>query len=171
MNNTTAHNEVKLQIMIRPAILNDKNEMINLFDALNLFDTDEMKFMSELVDNFFNESLGEGHYWIVNDDNGITSAAYYAPESFGQNVYNLYFIGVSPNQQGNGIGSSMLKYVENHLKELGERLLLVETSGLPNFEKTREFYLKNNYEKEATIREYYKEGDDKIIFRKKLPKA
>ncbi|MBW4510653.1 MAG: hypothetical protein KME64_29675 [Scytonematopsis contorta HA4267-MV1] len=65
----------------------------------------------------------------------------------------------------------MIKYVENHLKELGERLLLVETSGLPNFEKTREFYLKNNYEKEATIREYYKEGDDKIIFRKKLSRA
>lgn len=91
-----------------------------------------------------------------------------APESFGQNVYNLYFIGVLPNQQGKGIGSSMLKYVENHLQKLEQRLLLVETSGLPNFEKTRDFYLKNNYEQEATIREYYKEGDDKIIYRKKL---
>jgi ribosomal protein S18 acetylase RimI-like enzyme len=155
--------------MIRPAILSDKPEMMSLFRALNLFDTSELEFMSELVDNFCNETLGEGHYLVVNtDDNTLTSAAYYAPESFGKNVYNLYFIGVIPSQQGKGTGSLMLKYVENHLKELEQRLLLVETSGLPSFEKTRQFYLKNNYEKEATIREYYKEGDDKIIFRKKL---
>lgn len=154
--------------MIRPATLSDKNGMIKLFSVLNLFNTDELRLMSDLVDSYFDETLGEGHYWIVSDDDGITSAAYYAPESFGQNVYNLYFIGVLPNGQGQGIGSSMLKYVENHLKELKQRLLLVETSGLASFEKTRGFYLKNNYEKEATIREYYKEGDDKIIFRKKL---
>ncbi|BDA72395.1 hypothetical protein CAL7716_065610 [Calothrix sp. PCC 7716] len=154
--------------MIRPATLNDRDAMTKVFAALNLFNNDELKFMSNLVDSYFDKTLGEGHYWIVSDDNGITSAAYYAPESFGQDVYNLYFIGVLPNHQGKGTGSSILKYVENHLKKLGQRLLLVETSGLPNFEKAREFYLKNNYEKEATIREYYKEGDDKIVFRKKL---
>ncbi len=154
--------------MIRPALPSDKPEMMSLFSSLNLFDAGELEFMSELVDNSYNGTLGEGHYWVVNADNGITSAAYYAPEAFGQNVYNLYFIGVLPNQQGKGTGSLMLKYVENHLKELEQRLLLVETSGLPSFEKTRQFYLKNNYEKEATIREYYKEADDKIIFRKKL---
>jgi ribosomal protein S18 acetylase RimI-like enzyme len=155
--------------MIRPALPNDKDAMTSLFSALNLFNPDELQFMSELVDNFINKTLGEGHYWIVNDDNNvISSAAYYAPESFGQNVYNLYFIGVLPSEQGKGIGSSMLEYVEKHLKELKQRLLLVETSGMPNFAKTREFYSKNNYEKEATIREYYKEGDDKVIYRKKL---
>jgi ribosomal protein S18 acetylase RimI-like enzyme len=155
--------------MIRPASPSDRDGMIKLFSALNLFNTDELQFMSELVDNFFNQTLGEGYYWIINDNNdAITSAAYYAPESFGENVYNLYFIGVFPSEQGKGIGSTMLEYVEKHLKELEQRLLLVETSGLPNFAKTREFYLKNNYEKEATIREYYKEGDDKVIYRKKL---
>ncbi len=154
--------------MIRPAKLSDRDAMTKLFSALNLFDTDELKFMSDLIDSYFDGTLGEGHYWIVGGDNTMVSAAYYAPESFGQNVYNLYFIGVLPNLQGQGTGSLMLRYVENHLQELGQRLLLIETSGLANFAKTREFYLKNNYEKEATIREYYKEGDDKIIFRKKL---
>lgn len=142
--------------------------MTKLFSALNLFNTDELQFMSDLIDSYFDASLGEGHHWIVNDSGDITSAAYYAPESFGQNVYNLYFIGVLPSEQGKGVGSSMLKYVEDHLRELKQRLLLVETSGLSSFKKTREFYLKNNYEKEAIIREYYKEGDDKIVFRKKL---
>lgn len=154
--------------MIRPATSSDKDEMNELFASINLFQPEELEFMAELVDNYFKGDLGEGHYWIVNDDKGLTSAAYYAPESFGQNVYNLYFIGVLPDKQGQGTGSLMLKYVENHLRELKQRLLLVETSGVASFEKTRYFYLKNDYEKEAVIREYYKEGDDKVIYRKKL---
>jgi hypothetical protein len=54
--------------MIRPALLSDKPELISLFSALNLFDTDELEFMSELVDNFCNETLGEGHYLVVDYD-------------------------------------------------------------------------------------------------------
>ena len=64
----------------------------------------------------------------------------------------------------------MLNHVEKTLTEKGERLLLVETSGLPNFEMTRKFYRKQGYEEEAKIRDYYKAGDDKIIFRKALVK-
>jgi GNAT superfamily N-acetyltransferase len=154
--------------MIRIALPSDKNQMIELFSSVNLFDTNELEFMSDLIETFFTSSKEEGHYWVVNDDNGINAVAYYAPESFGKNVYNLYFIGVLPQYQGKGVGGLMLKYIENHLKELNQRLLLIETSGLPSFESTRQFYIKNDYKLEATIHEYYKEGDDKIVFVKKF---
>ncbi len=78
----------------------------------------------------------------------------------------LFFL--IPNKQRNGIGTLLLEYVERQVKKLGARILLIETSGLSSFEKSRNFYLKSGYEKEATIREFYKEGDDKVIFRKKL---
>jgi ribosomal protein S18 acetylase RimI-like enzyme len=50
----------------------------------------------------------------------------------------------------------------------GERLLLVETSGLASFERTRAFYRKCGYNEEARIRDFYKAGDDKIVYRKGL---
>ena len=62
----------------------------------------------------------------------------------------------------------LLNYVEQRLKKSGERLLLVETSGLDGFEMTRSFYVKNGYAEEARVRDYYKAGDDKVIFRKAL---
>ena len=62
----------------------------------------------------------------------------------------------------------MLKYVERALMSRGQRVLLVETSGLPSFERTREFYRKNGYDQEARIREFYNAGEDKIVFRKAL---
>jgi ribosomal protein S18 acetylase RimI-like enzyme len=154
--------------MTRPIKSSDLNSIQKLFSSINLFDKDEIVFMMDLVNNIISGNLDETHRFVVNEDGEINAAAYFAPETFGQGVYNLYFIGVLPESQGVGIGSKLLKFVENDVKNLGSRLLLVETSGLPEFEKTRNFYLKNGYEKEATIREYYKAGDDKIVFRKKL---
>lgn len=62
----------------------------------------------------------------------------------------------------------MLHYVEQQLVDRGERVLLVETSGLERFERTRAFYRQRGYEEEARIREFYQAGEDKIIFRKSL---
>lgn len=68
-------------------------------------------------------------------------------------------------------GVSLLRHIEQKLAIRGERILLVETSGLENFKGTREFYRKCGYEKEAAIREFYQAGEDKIIFRKLLTDA
>ena len=62
----------------------------------------------------------------------------------------------------------MVTHVEKILAERGERILLVETSGLESFEQTRAFYHKCGYEQEARIRDFYQAGEDKIIFRKSL---
>jgi ribosomal protein S18 acetylase RimI-like enzyme len=61
-----------------------------------------------------------------------------------------------------------MRHMENALRANGQRLLLVETSGLPIYERTRAFYAKCGYEEEARIRDFYTAGDDKIVFRKAL---
>ena len=47
-------------------------------------------------------------------------------------------------------------------------MVIVETSSLLHLDKARNFYLKQGYDQEARIREFYKAGDDKITFRKAL---
>lgn len=61
-----------------------------------------------------------------------------------------------------------MQFVEQRLREQDARLVLVETSGLPAFERTRTFYRKIGYEQEARIREFYAPREDKIVFRKVL---
>jgi hypothetical protein len=61
-----------------------------------------------------------------------------------------------------------VRHVERALAAGGARLLLIETSGLGSFERTRAFYQALGYVEEARIREFYKAGDDKVIFRKTL---
>ncbi len=70
-----------------------------------------------------------------------------------------------------GRGTALLRHVEQVLAERGERVLLVETSGLPAFERTSAFYRRCGYDVEARIRDFYQTGEDKIIFLKALAPA
>ncbi len=77
-------------------------------------------------------------------------------------------IAIHPAYQGQGRETTLLRYIEKTLTERGGRMLVVETSGAPDFENTREFYIKNGYEREGCIRDFYAAGYDKVIFRKVL---
>ena len=48
------------------------------------------------------------------------------------------------------------------------RIFLIETSSMPYYELTRRFYIKHGYEQHAAIRDFYAEGDDMVIFRKRM---
>ena len=152
--------------MIRQATADDKDSLLAIAQATGLFAPEELEGFGEMMDDQL--SGAEEQCWIADDENGIVGAAYYAPEPFAEGVWNLYFIGVHPDEQGKGRGSALIRYVEERLRKQGDRLLLVETSAQESFEATRTFYRKNGYDEEARIRDYYKDGDDKIIFRKAL---
>jgi GNAT superfamily N-acetyltransferase len=154
--------------MIRVVEPEDKLALIALAEATGLFGPAQRDELEGMLSAYFDGSLGDGHTWIASYDGGIDAAAYFAPEMMTEGTWNLYFIGVHPDRQGNGLGSALLRHIEQWLRERGERMLLVETSGVDGFEQTRDFYRKNSYEEEARIRDFYSAGDDKVVFRKLL---
>lgn len=129
-------------------------------------------FPSELLDDMLAAYLNEDQndqYWLTVDDGDPVAVAYCAPEPMTQGTWNLYLIAVHPDRRSQGHGAALLRHLEDALGTRGQHLLLVETSGLPDFERARVFYSRNGYEREARIRDFYELGDDKIIFRKALP--
>ncbi|MEO8446711.1 MAG: GNAT family N-acetyltransferase, partial [bacterium] len=79
---------------------------------------------------------------------------------------DLYWIAVNPKVQSKGVGSGLIKFVEDHLKIKKGRLILIETSGKESYEKERKFYEKNLYSELVNIRDFYKEGDSLVIYGK-----
>jgi ribosomal protein S18 acetylase RimI-like enzyme len=154
--------------MIRPATPEETAALMALCKATGLFQPQELDALGEM---YFQGALGEDHCWLVDDYNGLVGVAYYAPETFANGVWNLYLIGIAPDRQGEGRGTTLLRHVEDILIERGERILLIETSGLGSFERTRAFYRKNGYDEEARIRDFYSTGDDKVVFRKAFNNA
>lgn len=149
---------------IRPVKHDDLPALKAVIDANELFPSAMLDEMA--LDYFNNENSNE--YWFTYDNDKPVAIGYCAPEKMTEGTWNLYLIAVHPNYQGLGYGTSMLDYIEQKLAKRGARIILVETSGLESFERTRKFYQKCGYSKEAQIREFYQAGEDKIIFRKSL---
>ncbi|MEO7908546.1 MAG: N-acetyltransferase [Roseiflexaceae bacterium] len=155
--------------MIRPTTHDDAAAVIALGVATEMFAADETGELTKVLTDYFERKLPEGHAWITDDHEGeVRGVAYYAPTPFANGVCELLMIAVSPDCQRQGRGVALLQHVENALRANDQRLLLVETSGLPSYERARAFYKKYGFEQEARIRDFYQVGEDKVVFRKVL---
>ncbi|MGL4460733.1 MAG: GNAT family N-acetyltransferase [Planctomycetia bacterium] len=154
--------------MIRPTTSNDAAAILSLGVSTGLFPPDGTDEVAGILDSVLDGNLGPDHVWLTDDEDGPVGTAYYAPEPMTEGVWNLYMIAVHPDRQRQGRGALLVRHVEQSLTTRGARLLLVETSGLAGFERTRAFYRALGFTEEARIRDFYKAGDDKIVFRKSL---
>ncbi len=150
---------------IRKAIKDDIKALKEVLNSIDLFPAEMLDDM--MSDYFENSETGDIWFTTIQDEKPI-AIGYCAPEKLTEGTYNLYAIGIRSDLQGKGIGGAMMDYIENELKNQGQRILIVETSGTEDFQLTRKFYEKLNYTKEAVIRDFWSEGDDKVIFWKKL---
>lgn len=154
---------------IRAVIHNDLAALKKVIDANDLFPSDMLdEMLSDYFDNTNTDQEQASDLWFTYEDGEPVAIAYCAPEKMTEGTWNLYLIAVHPDHQGKGYGTAMLHHLEQILAKQGERLLLVETSGLDSFSPTRSFYQQRGYEEEARIREFYQAGEDKIVFRKLL---
>ncbi len=146
----------------------DTAALIDLANATGLFPPSGLELLRQMLTDSLGRNSDTEPFWITDDDNGLVGVAYCEPERMTDRTWNLQLIAIHPNRQGQGRGAKLLGYIEQALMMRGGRMLLVETSGLPDFERTRRFYVKCGYEEEACIRDFYATGDDKVVFRKVL---
>lgn len=154
-----------LPIQIRPVAAGDIPALIVVIDSTGLFPGE---MLPDMVKPFLDDPATPDEWFAVTLADEPVAVAYIVPERLTLGTYNLLLIAVDASRQGTGIGEKLLTSIESHLAGRDGRLLLVETSGLPDYARTRNFYLKNGYEQEARIREFYAPGEDKIVFRKEL---
>ncbi len=152
-------------IKIRKAVASDLEGLKNVLNTIELFPSE---MLDELISDYLNNPETEEIWFTAIQDSEVCGIGYCKPEKLTDRTFNLLAIGVQNDLQGKGIGKMMMKFIENHLRENGNRVLIIDTSSTPEYDLTREFYQKIGYTKEATIRDFWKEGDDKVTFWKKL---
>lgn len=154
-----------METVIREIGKNDIEYLKTVLDSINLFPAE---MLEDMISDFFNNPQTEDIWFTATENEVPIAIGYCAPEKLTDGTYNLYAIGVKADHQGKGIGQKMMKFLEEKLKLERRRILIVETSGTDDFQLTRRFYEKIGYHTEAVIRDFWKEGDDKVIYRKKL---
>lgn len=124
------------------------------------------EMLPDMISPFIAASNGEERWLTCLDENQAIGLCYARAEPFTDGTWNMLALGVLAAKQGRGAGSALVQQLEADLSADGHRLLIVDTSGTPDFAGARAFYCKNGYAEEARIRDYWAPGDDKVTFRK-----
>jgi ribosomal protein S18 acetylase RimI-like enzyme len=156
--------------MIRPTTPGDTDTLVEITRSTGVFKQMEIETLREVLDDYFALNHNHGHkcLTVLDDDSRLVGFAYYAPTAMTEQSWHLYWIAIRAGVQARGLGATLLKAVEDGIRSHKGRVLFIETSSLPHYDKTRRFYIKQNYEQEAVLRDYYAAGDDMVVFRKLL---
>jgi len=132
----------------------------------------ETETLREVLVDFHSENAALGHRAFLWEEGGtILGYVYHAPAPMTDRTWYLYWIAVSKEQQGRGLGGKLLEFVERDVREHQGRLLLIETSSTAHYEPTRKFYLKHGYAIAANIADFYADGDGLVVFSKRMSSA
>ncbi len=150
---------------IRPTNGSDIADLQSILDATELFPSD---MLPEMIGSFLSDNACEEIWLTCEHDSVPVGFCFATPEQMTVRTWNMLAIAVSPTHQSKGVGTAIVSHLEDQLRRSGQRILIVDTSGLPEFERTRNFYVKTGYTQEARIRDFWEDGDDKVTFWKKL---
>lgn len=150
---------------IRDVIQSDIEGLKQVVDSSELFPSE---YLDEMISDYFNNADTSDIWFTYIDDNTPLAIGYCAPEKLTDGTYNLLAIGVSRDYHRRGIAREMMIFIEQLLKQKDGRLLIVETSSDEAQMGARKFYQSIGYIQAAVIKDFWKEGEDKIVYWKKL---
>lgn len=104
-------------------------------------------------------------FLVAELDGRVAGYACFGSVALTQGAYDLYWIAVAPELRGRGVGRALLERVEQIVREQSGQLLVAETSGRADYEPARRFYEQVvRWERCGTIRDFYRPGDDKVLY-------
>jgi len=154
---------------IRPLRLDDRESLLQILRETQVFTSDEISIALELIDIVGKDSDQRDYVIYVYEDAGSVLGYYCigpTPGTIG--TFDLYWIAVRPSMHGKGIGGCLNDHAEALIRSMEGRLIVAETSSQPRYEKTRKFYTTHGYTELSRIGDYYRVGDDLVVFGKYL---
>src|SRR5213595_1244650 len=159
--------------VIRPMVAADRGGVFRILEGAGNFTPEEVGTALELIDEWLELGEHSGYLTYVlesqaDDGSEVLGYVCFGPTPLTESTYDLYWIAVDKSKHRGGVGKRLLKFAEDEITRRGGEMLLVETSSQETYDGTIQFYEKTGYELVGKIKEYYKPGDDKLIFAKKL---
>jgi ribosomal protein S18 acetylase RimI-like enzyme len=156
-------------MIIRPAIKKDKPALIRILKNTPEFTPAEVVLADEVIEAYLFNPAKSGYFILVAEvDSKIGGYVCYGPTPITEATWDLYWIAVDHNIQGQGIGKKLMAAAEKEIQQAKGRLILVETSSKPGYEKTNAFYQRVGYKEICRIKDFYMIGDDQILYEKRF---
>lgn len=158
-----------MTVKIRPMSAPDKPALMRILKNTPEFKPFEVVVAEELIDYYLSDGVKSGYNILIADDEGeVAGYVCYGETPCTVGTWDIYWIAVSQEKRGKGIGKMLDNAAETAIRKARGRLAFIETSSTPLYENTRRFYEARGYEQVARIPDFYMPGDDKIILQKRL---
>jgi GNAT superfamily N-acetyltransferase len=153
---------------LQPLISDDRERISRLLRQGSVFNHGEIQVALEVIDAALNEA-GKKDYQVFcafDNDRNISGLICFGPIPMTDRCYDLYWIKVDEAFSRKGVGGTLLAFMEECVAREGARRIYVETSSTAAYQAARSFYKKHGYRLVCSLKDFYREGDHKMIFMK-----
>lgn len=144
-----------------------------LVASTGFFTAEEIAVARELVEERLAQGESSGYFFVFLDDPAgrLVGYACFGPVPCTESSFDLYWIAVRDGWRGRGLGARALRLAEAAARRLGAARLYAETSSTARYAPTRRFYERQGFRQEAFLEDFYRPGDGKVIYGKRLTSA
>jgi len=158
-----------LGVTLRELVTADREDVCRLLRESPAFSAEEVCVAIEVLDAGLAGGL-EGDYplFAAEIDGHIRGYVCIGRTPMTRSTWHLYWICVHPSAQRQGIGQALQGQIEQFIRARGGERIVLETSGRPDYESSRRFYVRVGYRPAGRIPDYYKPGDPCVFYCKVL---
>jgi ribosomal protein S18 acetylase RimI-like enzyme len=154
---------------IRPMTAADRQALVDILKMTPEFTAAEVEVALEVIDDHLKSADKSGYLVLVAViDSVVVGYICYGPRPMTDGTWDMYWAAVRPGYQGRGIGRSLFTAAEENIKHAGGRIIIIETSSKPGYEKTIQFHHAIGYSDVCLIPDFYAIGDDLLILQKRF---
>ena len=152
-----------------------REPLADLLRAVPEFTPEEVTVALELADQAL-EASGDGdsdgyRFLLALEDERVTGYVCYGKTPMTAGTFDLYWLAVHPAHRRRGVAQRLVRAMEEELLREGALLVRVETSSAAAYDATRAFYDRVGFERAGLLRDFYKAGNDLVIFAHRLRPA
>ena len=160
-----------MSLALRALARSDRVLLERILRATGAFGEEEIAVALELIDEGETAAADSYRFVVAERDMAVVGYACYGLIPLSDGAYDLYWIAVDPALQGAGIGRALMREVERRAAAAGGRWVLLETAGKPSYAATRAFYAAIGYQEVARIPDFYRLGDDRITYGRRIDRT
>jgi GNAT superfamily N-acetyltransferase len=148
----------------------DLKAVRQIAESTGFFYAEEVDTAVELLEDRLEKGPRCGYHFIFAEQDGQTVGyASYGPIACTKESFDLYWLVVSGDFRGKGLGTQLLEQSEEAIAALGGTRVYIETSARPLYVPTRAFYIARGYTQIAELEDFYAPGDAKAMYLKVIP--
>ena len=147
----------------------DVGRVRGLVTSTGFFSASEVDIAGELVTERLTKGLRSGYHFVLAvRGSELVAYACYGPIDGTDGSFDLYWIAVSPEEQGKGLGTQVYARAEAAMRRAGAKQIYADTSSSDRYAPTRGYYQRMGFTEQARLPDFYGAGDGKVIYVKTL---